>query len=178
MVGGPPSDSAKPIEKIIVSQTCVRFVVERTGEPEVMKWVQEPAPNEDCAAKVQEVTGGRGVAIVCESIGVATFDRSLDCARRFGLVASYGWPTGDSGSVPLMALRSKGSLFVTRPTVTQYTAEAEDFRAGATALFGLIKEGTLRIKVGNSCPLRDADRVHAGLVAGKTLGSVVLLPNH
>jgi NADPH2:quinone reductase len=65
---------------------------------------------------------------------------------------------------------------VTRPTVTQYTAEAEDFRAGAEALFGLVKSGVLKIKVGNSYPLRDAARAHTDIVAGKTLGSVVLIP--
>lgn len=133
-------------------------------------------PAEDFVAKVKEVTGGRGAAIVYEAIGIATFERSLDCARRFGLIASYGWASGDPGSVSLMTLRNKGSLFITRPTVTQYTAEAEDFQAGAAALFGLIKQGTLRIKVGNSYPLREAARAHADLVAGKTLGSVVLLP--
>ncbi len=133
-------------------------------------------PQEDFVAKVKEVTGGRGVAVVYESIGAATFERSLDCAQRFGLVASFGWPSGDPGAVSLMHLRNKGSLFITRPTVTQYTAEAEDFQAGATALFALVKDGTLRIKVGNSYPLREAARAHADLVAGKTLGSVVLLP--
>ncbi|WP_454743567.1 quinone oxidoreductase family protein [Cupriavidus necator] len=133
-------------------------------------------PQEDFVAKVKEVSGGRGAAIVYESIGVATFDRSLDCARRFGLVASYGWPSGDPGEVSLMTLRTKGSLFVTRPTVTQYTAEAEDFQAGAAALFKLVKDGTIRIKVGNSYPLREAAKAHTDIVAGRTLGSVVLIP--
>ena len=75
-----------------------------------------------------------------------------------------------------MELRNKGSLFITRPTVTQYTAEADDFRAGAAALFGMIKDGHLRIKVGNSYALRDAAKAHTDLVAGHTLGSVVLIP--
>lgn len=133
-------------------------------------------PQEDFVARVREVSAGKGAAVVYESIGAETFERSLDCARRFGLVVSFGWPSGDPDPVPLMTLRNKGSLFVTRPTVTQYTAEAEDFRAGAAALFGLVKDGTLRIKVGNSYPLRDAARAHADLVAGRTLGSVVLVP--
>jgi NADPH2:quinone reductase len=132
-------------------------------------------PREDFVARVKDVSGGQGAAIVYESIGVETFARSLDCARRFGLVASYGWPSGDPGSVSLMELRTKGSLFITRPTVTQYTADAQDFRDGAQALFGLIAQGVLRIKVGNAYPLREAARAHADLVAGKTLGSVVLL---
>ncbi|MCJ9728684.1 quinone oxidoreductase [Bradyrhizobium sp. PRIMUS42] len=133
-------------------------------------------PDEDFVAKVKDVTGGKGVSVVYESIGVATFERSLDCAKRFGLIASYGWPSGDPDNVSLMTLRTKGSLFITRPTVTQYTAESEDFRAGAAALFDLIKQGKLRIKVGNSYPLREAARAHADLVAGRTLGSVVLVP--
>jgi len=133
-------------------------------------------PDGDFVAKVKEVSGGKGAAIVYEAIGAETFARSLDCAQRFGLVASYGWPSGDPGSVSLMDLRAKGSLFVTRPTVTQYTAEAEDFRAGAAALFALVKSGALRIKVGNSYPLREAARAHADIVAGRTLGSVVLIP--
>ncbi|MGI4847688.1 MAG: quinone oxidoreductase family protein [Janthinobacterium lividum] len=133
-------------------------------------------PDGDFVAKVREVSHGKGAAIVYEAIGAQTFARSLDCARRFGLVVSYGWPSGDPGSVALMDLRAKGSLFVTRPTVTQYTAEPEDFRAGASALFEMVKAGHLHIKVGNSYPLREAARAHADIVAGRTLGSVVLIP--
>lgn len=131
---------------------------------------------EDFVAKVKAVSGGVGAAIVYESIGQETWERSLDCARRFGLVASYGWPSGDPGDVSLMTLRAKGSLFVTRPTVTQYTADAADFRMGAAALFQRIKDGAIRIKVGNSYPLREAHRAHADIVAGRTVGSVVLIP--
>lgn len=130
-------------------------------------------PEEDFVAKVKEVSGGRGAAIVYESIGKETFEGSLDSAQRFGLVVSYGWPSGDP-EVSLMNLRAKGSLFITRPTVTQYTADSSDFQAGTKALFQFVKEGTLRIKVGNSYALRDAARAHADIVAGKTLGSVVL----
>jgi NADPH:quinone reductase len=133
-------------------------------------------PAGDFVAKVKEVTAGKGVSIVYEAIGEATFEGSLDSARRFGLVVSYGWASGDPGSVSLMNLRNKGSLFITRPTVTQYTAEAEDFRAGAAALFGMIKDGHLRIKVGNSYPLSDAAKAHSDIVAGRTIGSVVLIP--
>ncbi|MGS0896349.1 quinone oxidoreductase family protein [Burkholderia stagnalis] len=132
-------------------------------------------PQEDFVAKVKEVTGGKGVAVVYESIGRATFEGSLDSARRFGLIVSFGWPSGDPGPVSLMHLRSKGSLFITRPTVTQYTADADDFRTGATALFGLVRDGVLKVKVGNRYPLRDAAQAHRDIVAGRTLGSVVLI---
>ena len=133
-------------------------------------------PQEDFVAKVKEVSGGRGAAIVYDSIGIDTFARSLDCARRFGLVVSYGWASGDPATVSLMDLRAKGSLFVTRPTVAQYTAETEDLRAGVSELFGLVSAGKLRIKVGNTYPLREAPRAHADLAAGRTVGSVVLVP--
>jgi NADPH2:quinone reductase len=133
-------------------------------------------PDEDFVAKVKEVTNDKGAAIVYESIGKATFEKSLDCARRFGLIASYGWPSGDPGEVSLMTLRKKGSLFITRPTVTQYTAESEDFQRGASELFGLIKDGHIHIKVGNSYPLHEAPKAHADIVAGRTVGSVVLVP--
>lgn len=132
-------------------------------------------PQQDFVAKVKEVSGGRGADLVYDGVGQATFAGSLDSARRFGLVASFGWPSGDP-ELALMTLRNKGSLFVTRPTISHYAAEAQDFRAGALALFGLVREGVLRVKVGNSYPLREAPRAHADLAAGRTVGSVVLLP--
>ena len=132
-------------------------------------------PAEDFVARVKEVSAGRGADVVYDCIGKDTFAGSLDSARRFGLVVSFGWPSGDP-DLSLMTLRNKGSLFVTRPTVSHYTAEAADFRTGALALFRLVREGVLRIKVGNSYPLREAARAHADLAAGRTVGSVVLLP--
>lgn len=132
-------------------------------------------PAEDFVAKVKEVSAGRGADVVYDCVGKDTFAGSLDSARRFGLVVSFGWPSGDP-DLSLMALRNKGSLFVTRPTVSHYTAEAADFRTGALALFRLVHEGVLRVKVGNSYPLHEAARAHADLAARRTVGSVVLLP--
>lgn len=133
-------------------------------------------PDESFVDKVREVTGGKGCAVVYESIGADTFEHSLDCASRFGLIASFGWPSGDPGPVSLMHLRNKGSLFITRPTVTQYTADATDFREGAAALFGLVEHGTLRVRVGNTYALKDAAKAHTDIRAGATIGSVVLIP--
>lgn len=132
-------------------------------------------PREDFVGKVREVSGGQGAAIVYDSIGAATFEGSIDSARRFGLVVSYGWPSGDP-PIALMTLRAKGSLFVTRPTVTHYTADTADLRTGVDALFGLVDAGQLRIKVGHSYPLRDAAKAHADLIARRTTGSLVLIP--
>lgn len=129
---------------------------------------------QDFVAKVKEVSDGKGAAVVYESIGAATMERSLDSARRFGLIVSYGWPSGDT-EIPLMTLRNKGSLFITRPTVTHYTAEASDFQRGASELFRLVKEGKLRIHVEHTYTLADAAKAHADIAAGKTVGSVVLM---
>lgn len=131
-------------------------------------------PEEDFVAKVEEVSGGKGAAVVYESIGTATFEKSLDCASRFGTIVSYGWSSGDPDEVSLMKLRNKGSLFITRPTITHYTAESEDLQRGASELFGLIKAGSLRIHVEKTYPLQDAAKAHADLEARKTVGSVVL----
>jgi NADPH2:quinone reductase len=132
-------------------------------------------PANDFVARVKEVSGGKGASIVYDSIGKATFEGSLDSAARFALIVSFGWPSGDP-DVSLMTLRNKGSLAITRPTVTHFVAETEDFRAGAQALFGLIRSGDLRIKVGNRYRLRDAPQAHADLAARRTVGSVVLVP--
>lgn len=129
---------------------------------------------EDFVARVKEITGGKGVSVVYESIGRETFERSLDCAARFGLVVSFGWPSGDVEPISLAHLRNKGSLFVTRPTISHYAADDDDFRAGATALFDLIARKIIRVKVGNSYPLADAPKAHDDLVNQRTLGSVVL----
>jgi NADPH2:quinone reductase len=129
---------------------------------------------EDFVARVKELTGGKGCAVVYESIGKATFERSLDCAARFGLIASFGWPSGDVDPVALATLRNKGSLFVTRPTVSHYTAAADDFQAGAAALFRMIADGHLKIDAGHVYPLREAPAAHADLAARRTTGSIVL----
>lgn len=131
-------------------------------------------PEEDFVAKIKEVSGGKGATVVYESIGATTFEKSLDCACRFGLIVSYGWSSGDPDEVSLMKLRNKGSLFITRPTVTHYTADPEDLQRGASELFGLIKAGCLQIHAENIYPLQEAAKAHADLQAGKTVGSVVL----
>ncbi|MBG0511027.1 quinone oxidoreductase [Agrobacterium sp. MOPV5] len=131
----------------------------------------------DFAKEVYEITKGKKCSVVYESIGKATFAGSLDSVARFGLLASFGWPSGDVGSVSLPEIRNKGSIFVTRPTVSQYTADAADFKAGASAVFEMIAKGALKINVGNTYPLLEAARAHTDLVGRRTTGSVVLTIN-
>lgn len=128
---------------------------------------------DDFVQKVKQVSGGKGAAVVYESIGAATFEKSLECVRRFGLIASYGWPSGDP-DLSFMQLRANGSLFATRPTVTHYTADPDDFRRGASALFELVSSGVLRVHTEHTYKLADARRAHEDIAAGRTIGSVVL----
>lgn len=131
-------------------------------------------PDEDLVGKVRQATRGKGADVVYESIGAATFERSLECARRFGLIVSYGWPSGDP-EVSLMTLRAKGSLFLTRPTISHYVEDPSDYRRGAAALFRLVGEGVLRIHAEHTYPLREAAQAHADMESGRTVGSVVLV---
>ncbi|KQX21333.1 quinone oxidoreductase family protein [Variovorax sp. Root434] len=131
-------------------------------------------PSEDFVAKVKEVSGDAGAAVVYDSVGEATFAGSLDSARKFGLIVSFGWPSGDP-DLSLMTLRAKGSLFITRPTVTHYTGDSADFLEGARALFDLVGKGTLRVRVDDAYPLAKAAQAHSDIAARKTTGSVVLV---
>ena len=128
----------------------------------------------DWVTEVASITGGKGCSVVYDSVGKATFDGSLDCVARFGLLVSYGWASGDPDPIPLATLRAKGSIFITRPTISHYTADAEDMQEGAKALFALIGQGAIRIRVGNRYALRDAGAAHTDLVGRRTSGSVVL----
>lgn len=129
---------------------------------------------DDFPAAVARITGGKGCAIVYDSVGIDTFARSLDSAAMFGLVVSYGWASGDPGEVSLPEIRNKGSLFVTRPTVSHYTADARDLQRGGAELFELVSSGAIEIRIGNSYPLKEAAAAHADLGARRTTGSVVL----
>lgn len=128
----------------------------------------------DFLDETKRLTDGKGVSVVYESIGKDTFEKSLDCVQRFGLVASFGWASGDVPPVDLAYLRNKGSLFITRPTISHYVAEATDFQRGAAELFELVKTGALRIRVDNAYPLKEAATAHQDLASRKTSGSVIL----
>lgn len=132
--------------------------------------------SENFVERVKELTDGKGVGIVFDSVGKDTFEGSLNCLARFGLMVSYGWASGDVEPVSLPALRNLGSLFITRPTISHYTAEASDFQEGARALFELVSGGAIRITVGQTYPLRDAGKAHEALTSRNTVGSTVLIP--
>ena len=131
---------------------------------------------DDFVARVKEITGGKGVKVVYDSIGKDTFEKSLDCLRPFGLLASFG---NASGPVPPFApgiLGTKGSLYVTRSTLFTHIATREATQAMADDLFEVVGSGQVNIRIDQRYPLEQVAQAHRDLEARKTTGSTVLLP--
>lgn len=131
---------------------------------------------EDFVARVKAITGGRGVAVVYDSVGRDTFIRSLDCLASRGTMVSFGQSSGMVPPVDVTELSAKGSLYLTRPTLGHYTATRRDLLASAGALFDVVLGGTVRVEIGQTYPLREASRAHADLEARRTVGATVLIP--
>jgi NADPH2:quinone reductase len=131
---------------------------------------------EDFAARVRELTEGRGVDVVYDGVGKATFEKSLDCLRPRGLMVSFGNASGVVSIPDITVLSRKGSLYVTRPTSLHYFPHRSDLLEGAEALFGAISSGAIKVNIGRTFPLAQAVDAHRALEDRQTTGSVVLLP--
>ncbi|WP_461549173.1 quinone oxidoreductase family protein [Sphaerotilus sulfidivorans] len=132
--------------------------------------------SENFVARVREITGGRGVRAVYDSIGQDTFEGSLDCLEPFGLMASFGNASGPVPPVNLGVLAAKGSLHLTRPTLFTHLATRESTQAMADDLFARVSSGEVRIPVSRRYALADAAQAHADLASRVTTGCLVLLP--
>jgi NADPH2:quinone reductase len=132
--------------------------------------------DEDFAPRVKEITGGRGVDVVYDSVGQATFMKSLDCLRPMGMMVSFGQSSGIVPSFDLGILSAKGSLFLTRPTLMAYTEKREDLLAHAKDLFEVVTKGAVKIEIDQTYPLAEAGRAHRDVEARKTTGSTILIP--
>jgi NADPH2:quinone reductase len=130
---------------------------------------------EDFVARVKEITGGKMVPVVYDSVGKDTFLKSLDCLAPLGLVALFGQSSGSVEPLNLGLLSQKGSLYVTRPTLNTYGAKRENLVAMAKELFEVVQSGAVKIEVHQTYPLKEAGKAHADLAARKTTGSTVLL---
>ena len=131
---------------------------------------------EDFVAAVHRITEGAGVPVVYDSVGQATFMRSLDCLAPRGHMVSFGQSSGTVEPFNIGILSQKGSLTLTRPILGTYTAERADLVSTADDLFDAIERGILRIEIGQTFPLRDARRAHEALESRATTGSTLLLP--
>lgn len=131
---------------------------------------------ENFVDRVKGITGGEGVAVVYDSVGKDTFRRSLDCLRRLGMLVSFGNASGPPPAIEPALLGAKGSLFLTRPSLMDYTARREDLVASAQDLFEVVIGGAVKIEVRQTYPLSEAARAHRDLEARRTTGSTVLIP--
>jgi len=131
---------------------------------------------EDFAARTRELTAGAGLPVVYDSVGKTTFDGSLACLRPRGTLVLYG---GSSGAVPpfdLIQLSTRGSLYITRPTLKDYTATREELLLCAGDVLGWVADGSLKLRLEHSYALADAAQAHRDLESRKTTGKLLLIP--
>jgi NADPH2:quinone reductase len=131
---------------------------------------------ENFVERVKEITGGKGVRVVYDSIGKDTFEGSLDCLQPLGMMALFGNASGPVPPFDTAGLARRGSLFLTRPSLFTYTAQRSDLLAISKDLFDIVAAGKVKIEVNQTYALKDAAQAQADLVARKTTGSTVLLP--
>jgi NADPH2:quinone reductase len=131
---------------------------------------------EDFLARVKEITGGKGVKVVYDSVGKDTWDKSLDCLRPFGLMVSFGNASGPEPPFAPGILGAKGSLYLTRATLFTHIATREATQAMADDLFAAVTSGQVRIHIEQRYALADVATAHRELEARKTIGSSVLIP--
>jgi NADPH:quinone reductase len=140
------------------------------GADEVILYTQV-----DFEEETKRLTGGKGVDVVYDSVGKTTFDKSLNVLRPRGMMALFG---GSSGAVPpfdLIALSQKGSLFLTRPTLHNYIATREELVARSSAVFGMLADGKLKLRIEHTYRLAEVQRAHQDLEGRKTTGKLLLI---
>lgn len=131
---------------------------------------------ENFSQRVRDITGGEGVPVVYDGVGKDTFMGSLDSLRPLGMMVSYGNASGPVPPFDVLLLSQKGSLFITRPTVANYTGKRSELEALGGELFDIVGAGKVRIEINQTYALADAAQAHRDLEARKTTGSTILLP--
>jgi NADPH2:quinone reductase len=158
-------------------------VIGTVGSPEKMELAKKAGcahvinySTENFTQRVKELTGGKGVPVVYDSVGKSTWEGSLDCLQPRGMMVSFGNASGAVAPVNIGILAQKGSLFLTRPTLINYTATRGDLEETAASLFDAVSSGKVRIEVSGTYKLADAAKAHSDLEGRKTTGSVILVP--
>lgn len=139
------------------------------------KWVIDYS-KDDVVAAVKKITKGKGVPVVFDGVGKDTWNASLDCLQPRGLMVSFGNASGAVPPVALGVLNTKGSLYVTRPSLGAYNATRAELEASAKSLFKMVKSGKVKIAIDQHYPLGDAAQAHIDLESRKTTGQTVLVP--
>lgn len=131
---------------------------------------------ENFTRRVKEITDGKGVPVVYDSVGKSTWEGSLDCLQPRGMMVSFGNASGAVAPVNIGILAQKGSLFLTRPTLINYTATRTDLDDTAKSLFDAVTSGKVKVEVSGTYKLADAAKAHSDLEGRKTTGSIILVP--
>jgi NADPH2:quinone reductase len=131
---------------------------------------------DDVAARVKEITDGKGVPVVYDSVGKATFEGSLSSLARRGMLVTFGNASGPAPAIEPLRLSRGGSLFLTRPTLFDYIATTEELDESAAALFEVLSNGQVKVEIGQRFPLAEIRAAHEALEGRKTTGSTVLTP--
>ncbi len=129
---------------------------------------------EDWVERIKEITGGKGVDVVYDSVGKTTFNQSLDCLKRFGMMVSFGQSSGAIPAFDPAILSQKGSLYLTRPTLMHHIEDYDAYTAHAAALFDLIHKRVLTIRIGGLYHLGEVKQAHIDLESRKTTGALIL----
>lgn len=141
------------------------------GADDVILYTQQ-----DFEAEVKRLTNGEGLQVVYDSVGKDTFDKSLNCLAPRGYLVLYGQSSGSVGALDPQILNSKGSLFLTRPSLFHYTAKRAELLERANEVLGWIAAGELKLRVEHTYPLAEAAEAHRALAGRRTTGKILLLP--
>ena len=160
-------------------------VIATCGTPDKAKLASESGADEvilyrdeDFQARTRELTDGRGVDVVYDSVGQSTFEGSLGSLRPRGLLCLFGQASGPVPPFDLGRLNSAGSLFITRPTLAHYIADRESLELRAGTIFDALAKGTLEQRIGGRYALCDAAKAHADLEGRGTIGKLLLIPGN
>ena len=151
-----------------VSTDAKAKLVREAGADEVFQY-------DDFDTEVKRLTNGYGVDVVYDSVGKDTFDRSLNCLRPRGYMVLFGQSSGAVPPFDIQLLNSKGSLFLTRPSLGYYTATADETQSRAAAIFALVEGGKLNVRIDRALPLEQAPEAHRALSSRETTGKVILV---
>lgn len=146
-------------------------LAKEAGADEVIQYTTQ-----DFEAEVKRLTGGRGVQVVYDSVGKATYEKSLNVLAPRGMLVLFGQSSGPVPPLDVGILSTKGSLYLTRPTIGHYVATREDLLKRAAGILGWVKTGELRLRIEHTFPLEKAAEAHRALEGRKTTGKILLIP--
>ncbi len=151
-------------------------LAQAAGADDVILYTQADFETETKRLIAEKIPGGKGVDVVYDSVGKTTFDKGLNLLRPRGMMALFGASSGAVAPIDPLVLTQKGSIFLTRPSLGNYVATPQELQARAGAVFGMIRDGKLKLRIEHVYPLAEAQQAHRDLEGRKTTGKLLLLP--